>query len=95
VVDDEGFEAGIGRGENEEGALGGGRMKEDEGGDQLGEGEAGGDDHQSAVRVVQEVSDYELVELDHGGADGETAAFFCFGFVSWRVPSWVWAGLWL
>lgn len=31
MVENEGFEAGIGGGENEEGAFGGGRMKEDEG----------------------------------------------------------------
>lgn len=64
VVEDEGFEAGIGGGEEKEGSTGR-RVKEDEGGYELWEGEPRGEDHQSAVWVVQKVPDYLLMELHH------------------------------
>lgn len=71
VVEELGFEGRGVRREDEEGALRR-SVEEEKGGDEFGEGEAGGENHEAgAVRwVVQEIGDYVLVELDHFGLLG-------------------------
>lgn len=71
VVEELGFEGRGVRREDEEGALRR-SVEEEKGGDEFGEGEAGGENHQAGAvrRVVEEIGDYVLVELDHFGVQG-------------------------
>lgn len=50
--------------EDKEGALGG-VVEAEEGRYQFGEGEAGGEDHDAAARLLQQVADYVFVKLYH------------------------------
>lgn len=50
--------------EDKEGALGG-VVEAEEGRYQFGEGEAGGEDHDAAARLLQQVADYVFVKLHH------------------------------
>lgn len=45
-------------------------MEEEQGGDEGGEGEARGDNHEAAVAVVEEVGDNLLLEREHAVAVG-------------------------
>lgn len=72
VVEELGFEERLVGGEDEEGALRR-SVEEEEGGDESGEGEAGGENDEAAavLRIVEEFGYDVLVELDHFGRERE------------------------